>query len=184
MDIYDYLKCDHRSVEHLFGLFEKTQLPKRQQEIVELITIKLLAHAYSEEESFYKPLTEHPNAQGQILHSEEEHHQIEQQVQLLRGLEGKALKKSVLKLKKLVKHHVKEEEGALFKQARKIFSSQEALILKERMHYLKGKFLLSLEKPEPVKKKLLKIPASQLHAKAKTLSIKKSGSRSSLSHKH
>lgn len=143
MDIYDYLKMDHDKVDHLFQLFEKSTLLKRQQETVALIIQELLIHAHSEQETFYKFLLKFPETKEIALHGEKEHRDIEEQVQLITKASGKQWKDAVLKLKEIVQHHVKEEEGKIFNKAKKVISPEEALILKEKMHY--GKFLLWLE---------------------------------------
>lgn len=50
------------------------------------------------------------------------------------------------KLKEIVDHHVKEEEGSLFRQAKNILSDEDAYRLKELMHYLKMQLKLNKEK--------------------------------------
>lgn len=146
MDIFDYLKMDHAKVAHLFKLFENTKSTKRQQEIVSLISQELLLHAHSEQETFYKALLQYPETKDLALHGEKEHEEIEAQISALKDPSASHWKQKVLNLKEIVQHHVKEEEGTIFKQAKKVLSAKEAMILKEKMHYLKGKFLLWLEK--------------------------------------
>ncbi|CEK10050.1 hemerythrin domain-containing protein [Legionella hackeliae] len=146
MDIYEYLKMDHEKVNHLFKLFEKTKSQKRAKEIVAFISQELLVHAHSEQETFYRALTQHPKTNEIALHGEKEHREIEEQIQSINQSAGKHWKEKVLKLKDIVEHHVKEEEGAIFDKAKSVLSEKEALILKEKIHYLKGKFLIWLEK--------------------------------------
>ncbi|KTC66639.1 DNA nickase [Legionella adelaidensis] len=146
MDIYEYLKMDHRKVDHLFKLFEKSKSKERQQEIVSFISQELLVHAHSEQETFYKALFQYPETQDIALHGEKEHKEIEEQIQIINKSLGSHWKEEVLKLKEIVEHHVKEEEGKIFRKAKSVLSDREAIILKEKMHYLKGKFLIWLEK--------------------------------------
>ncbi|MCE3044744.1 hemerythrin domain-containing protein [Legionella sp. 16cNR16C] len=146
MDIYDYLKMDHEKVNHLFKLFEKTTLMMRQHEIVTLIAQELLVHAHSEQETFYKFLAQHPSTRELAEHGKKEHVEIEEQINIVNHSWGsEQWVQAVLKLKEIVEHHVKEEEGEIFKKAKKVISDKEAIIIKEKMHYLKGKFLLWLE---------------------------------------
>lgn len=146
MDIYDYLKMDHDKVDHLFKLFEKSTLLKRQHEIVTLIIQELLVHAHSEQETFYKMLAQFPETRDISRHGAKEHREIEDQSKVVtKAWPGKHWEEAVLKLKEIVNHHVKEEEGEIFRKAKKVISDKEALILKEKMHYLKGKFLIWLE---------------------------------------
>ncbi|KTD06900.1 hemerythrin domain-containing protein [Legionella jamestowniensis] len=144
MDIYDYLKMDHAKVSHLFQLFEKSESIERQQQIVALISKELLVHAHAEQETFYKYLAQHPATKDLAEHGKKEHVEIEEQIGSLNGKTGKTWQKAVLKLKDIVDHHV-NEEGKIFRKAKKVLSENEALIIKEKMHYLKGKFLIWLE---------------------------------------
>ena len=150
MDIYEYLKMDHKKVAHLFDLFEDSNMESHRKEIVFLITQELLVHAHSEEETFYKKLAHFPLTQGMASHGKEEHQEIEDQIMLVMNtsLTGKKWESEVLKLKKLVDHHVKEEESEIFKKAKKVLTEKEACVLKEKMHYLKGKLMLILTKPQ------------------------------------
>ncbi|MCC5013881.1 MULTISPECIES: hemerythrin domain-containing protein [unclassified Legionella] len=179
MDIYDYLKMDHDKVEHLFKLFEDSKIVTRKKEIVALIAQELLVHAHAEQETLYRRLAEHPQTNEIALHGEKEHREIEDQINkvIQSKVSGKNWEKAVLKLKEIVEHHVREEEGELFNQAKKIISSRQAVVIKEKMHYLKGKFLLWLEKtkeevavkakpaPKKGKKQAVKIKA-KTHSQA------------------
>jgi hemerythrin superfamily protein len=146
MDIYEYLKMDHEKVAHLFNLFEKSELIERKKQIVTLLSKELLVHAHAEQETFYKVLTQYPESKEEALHGQKEHNEIEEQIKLINSSAGSQWEEAVLKLKELVEHHVREEEGEIFKKAKKNISDEEAVIIKEKMHYLKGSFLLWLEK--------------------------------------
>lgn len=148
MDIYDYLKLDHEKVNQLFKQFENTKNKERRVQIVTLICQELLVHAKSEEDTFYNVLEHHSKSQGEAFHGEIEHVDIKQQIDVILGSEGTETGwlKQVEKLKKLVVHHVKEEEGTLFKKAKKVLSDTDALRLKEQMHYLKQHYLRKLER--------------------------------------
>lgn len=146
MDIYDYLKMDHDKVAHLFSLFEKSKLEQRKKEIATLISKELLVHAHAEQETFYKKLSQFDETKEAVTHGKKEHQEIEEQIQLITNAKDNQRDEAVLKLKELVDHHVKEEENEIFKKAKKVISEEDALIIKEKMHYLKGTFLLWLEK--------------------------------------
>lgn len=148
MDIYDYLKMDHEKVVHLFKLYEKATLPQRKIEILTYLTKELMVHAHAEQETFYKALLQHPASKEEIKHGEKEHHEIEEQIKIVNESSGQSKDDEVLKLKNMVEHHVHEEEGEIFKLAKKVLRENDALVLKEKMHSLKGKFLLWLDKKE------------------------------------
>lgn len=145
--IYEYIKMDHRKVDHLFKQFEESNIQERKQEIVAMIIQELLVHAHSEEDTFYKVLEKHYESEEEALHGEEEHKEIEAEIKVI--VESKtfdaAWEKKVQKLKRLVEHHVKEEEGMIFTKAKKVISDEQALALKEQMHHLKGQLLAEMK---------------------------------------
>jgi hemerythrin superfamily protein len=140
VDIYEYLKKDHKKVSDLFALYEKTEDQNTKIDIVTLITTELLIHAETEKETFYKTLEEYAKTDDVAHHGEEEHLEIEAVIEEIAQLKqyGKTFDTKVMKLKKMVEHHVKEEEGEMFSKAKKVLSAEEAYALKEKMHFLKG----------------------------------------------
>ncbi len=147
MDIYDYLKMDHDKVAHLFQLFKKSQLSGRKKEIVTLIIRELMVHAHSEQETFYKALLQHTQSIEEAQHGEKEHTEIEAQIERINHPSSLAVwEEEVYKLQDLVEHHVKEEESTIFRKAKQVLSEEDAFIIKEQMHYLKGPFLIWLDK--------------------------------------
>lgn len=148
MNIYDYLKLDHEHVANLFKQFENSQVLERRKQIVALISIELMVHAHSEQETFYRALKQFETTKEEAFHGQKEHKEIEDQISLvLHSKEfGSSWVKKVEKLKDIVEHHVKEEEGTIFTEAQKVLSPEHAYDLKEQMHFLKQQFLLSLQK--------------------------------------
>lgn len=150
MDIYDYLKLDHDEVSKLFKQFEKADSKIRRQQIVAMICQELVLHAHSEQETFYKILEQFKTAEDEVLHGEGEHKEIEEQIKKVLTTKefGSAWVEKVKKLKELVEHHVKEEEGKIFKRAKKVLSEYDALVIKEQMHYLKQQLVQKMKKEE------------------------------------
>ena len=148
MDIYEYLKLDHQHVSKLFKQFEKSNSKIRKQQIVKMICQELLVHAHSEQDTFYKVLEQYQTAEDEALHGEKEHREIEEQInKVLKSKDfGSSWIEKVKKLKELVDHHVSEEEGKIFKKAKKVISDHEAMVIKEQMHYLKQELLLKMKK--------------------------------------
>ncbi|KTD30172.1 MULTISPECIES: hemerythrin domain-containing protein [Legionella] len=147
MDIYDYLKLDHEHVTHLFELFENSDYSLHRKQIADLLIDELLLHAHAEQETFYKALLRDETFKL-VQHSKKEHREIEEQIkriQTTKKLDSEWVKK-VKKLKEIVDHHVKEEEGSLFRQAKNILSDEDAYRLKELMHYLKMQLKLNKRK--------------------------------------
>lgn len=141
--IYDYLKADHKKVDDLFKQFEKAPTPEAKEDYVNMIIKELLVHASSEEQTFYKELEKHFKSRKDTLHGEEEHMEIKDKIKQILNITtlNKNWENKVLELKKLVKHHVKEEEGKIFRDAKKVLNDEQAYILREKMHDLKEKIL-------------------------------------------
>ncbi|QMT59816.1 hemerythrin domain-containing protein [Legionella sp. PC997] len=154
MDIYEYLKMDHDHVAHLFDQFKESELPARRKQIMSLIAQELLIHAHSEQETFYEALKQYDLTKEDATHGKKEHKEIENQIKLILHSKeyGSPWVNQVNKLKKIVEHHVDEEEGTIFENARKVLSKEEAYEIKERMHYVKQHLLLSLQEKERPKK--------------------------------
>lgn len=148
--IYEYLKMDHKKVDNLFKQFEDSNLKERRKEIVDLILQELFVHLTSEQETFYAILEKHYESEKEALHGREEHEEIEAQIKLIKEAShmDASYDKKVMTLKDIVQHHVKEEEGDMFDKAKAVFSDEEALVIKEQMHSLKGKLLEKLESGE------------------------------------
>ena len=145
VDIYEYLKLDHEKVAKLFKLYDTAPSEKNKLEIVAMLNKELTVHAISEEETFYKVLERHRESKKEALHGEKEHQEIKDKLAEIIQIKhaNPTLDAKVKKLKEIVEHHVSEEEGKIFKEAKDVLSKEMALAIKEQMHYLKGKLLLN-----------------------------------------
>lgn len=143
MEIYTYLKKDHQKVSELFEqIIGENKLHKREELFEELKT-ELLLHAESEKKTFYKALKRHAEAKDEAKHGDKEHAQIEDYLQQLEQLHLKSDEWLVVfgQLKHTVEHHVKDEEGEMFKKARKVLTKKQAQDLAEEMDKLKQEML-------------------------------------------
>lgn len=143
MDIYDYLKQDHQKVAHLFKQFQKTEDAQYQKEIAKMLVAELTVHALSEEKTFYKELKKHDESEDEAIHAKKEHDELLKLAKTIgkRGKSNQGLTQKIKKLKEMLDHHVREEEGKMFRKAKKVLSEHQAVILKERMHDYKLKLL-------------------------------------------
>lgn len=144
-DIYRVLKDDHRHVEDLFEEIKEClqyhdtgRLPSL---FLELKT-ELTAHAKAEQEVFYEPLRIMSRSEeGDELawEGEEEHHVVflllNELSRLPIGSDQWAAKIKVLS--EIVDHHVKEEEGEIFSEARKVFNEDDARLMARNLEELK-----------------------------------------------
>ena len=129
MDAITLLKNDHDKVKRLLNELESTteRGVKTRQELFATIKGELTVHETIEEEIFYPALKSHPKAKDLVLEAYEEHHVVDQVMAELEGLdvsdETWGAKATVMK--ENVEHHIEEEEGEMFKQARQVFERQE-----------------------------------------------------------
>ena len=137
MDAIAMLKADHDKVKKLLTALESTteRGVKTRQELFATIKGELSVHEVIEEEIFYPALKSHPKAKDIVLEGYEEHHVVDLLMGELEALavsdETWGAKANVMK--ENVEHHIEEEEGEMFKQARAVFDRQELEDLGARM---------------------------------------------------
>jgi hemerythrin superfamily protein len=127
--IYDLLKNDHQAVKALFAQMESSEDSPTRTRLVARLKQELLAHSEAEDLTFYTPLKASELAHDIVLEAEEEHRVVSRLLGELERLspENERWKARVAVLKELVEHHVGEEEGEMFKKARKVFDRAQEL---------------------------------------------------------
>jgi hemerythrin-like domain-containing protein len=100
-------------------------------------------HAAIEEEVFYPAMRRASGAQDLVEEAQREHAEVKQMVADIRGLDpdDASLADRVAALKEAVEHHVREEEGEMFRQARELGDEEFERLgqtLKERKQALTG----------------------------------------------
>lgn len=144
MDIYNYLKKDHRKVADLMEQVCDTSDISKRMFLYENIREELSIHAKTEEQTFYKALE---TKGGKMLqekeeHAEEEHDEIRKFLKEIDAAEPESDAWLIAfgGLKHAVEHHVEEEEGEIFEKARKVISEKQAVQLAQEMEALKAKY--------------------------------------------
>jgi hemerythrin superfamily protein len=114
------LKADHQKVKELFDAFEKTKDDNKKQSIAEQAIQELRIHAAIEEEIFYPALREALGDEDILDEAEEEHRVAKTLIEELasKGPDTEHFEAKFMVLAENVRHHIKEEEGEMFKQAR------------------------------------------------------------------
>jgi Hemerythrin HHE cation binding domain len=137
MDAMSLLKEDHRKVKKILAELESTteRGVKTREELFTKVKQELVIHEAIEEEIFYPALKEHPKTEEIALEGYEEHHVVDTVMAEIEGVayddEKWGAKFSVMK--ENLEHHIEEEEGEMFKQARQVFDQDELTQLGESM---------------------------------------------------
>jgi iron-sulfur cluster repair protein YtfE (RIC family) len=142
MDAFELLKSDHEKVAGILDKIEGTteRALKTREELFTQLKTELDIHAAIEEKIFYPVLEKAEESRDITLEAFEEHRLVKQ---LLAELESGAKDDETWTakftvLKENIEHHVEEEEGEMFKQARKVLSKAEIEELGTRMEKAKG----------------------------------------------
>jgi hemerythrin-like domain-containing protein len=137
MDAIALLKADHDKVKKLLNELESTteRGVKTRAELFSTIKGELTVHEIIEEEIFYPELKAHPKAKDIVLEGYEEHHVVDEIMSELESTpvddETWGAKANVMK--ENLEHHIEEEEGEMFKQARDVFDKDTLERLGEQM---------------------------------------------------
>jgi len=137
MDAIAMLKADHDKVKGLLEDLEATteRGVKTREELFATIKGELTVHEVIEEEIFYPALRDHPKAKDIVLEAYEEHHVVDMLMGELESLDvaDETWGAKALVMKENIEHHIEEEEGEMFAQARQVFDRQELVDLGARM---------------------------------------------------
>ncbi len=136
------LKEDHDKVKDLFDKFEETNGAATKAKIVSQAITELKIHATVEEELFYPALRQKMDDEEGIMdEADEEHHVAKVLIAELEKMEGDEghWEAKFKVLAESIRHHIKEEEGEMFKKARK--TDIDFDLLGSRMANLKQKLM-------------------------------------------
>jgi hemerythrin-like domain-containing protein len=141
MDAIALLKADHEKVKKLLAELETTteRGVKTRAELFSTIKGELTLHEIIEEEIFYPELKAHPKAKDLVLEAYEEHNVVDRLMRDLEELDVSDEKwgAKAKVMKENIEHHLEEEEGDMFKQARQVFDRAELEDLGARMEQRK-----------------------------------------------
>ncbi|UPG84509.1 hemerythrin domain-containing protein [Luteibacter aegosomatis] len=152
MDAIALLKEDHKLVKNLLGELAEstTRAVKKRTELLQQIHMNLKAHTTIEEEIFYPAFKSAGKKEEEKMYFEalEEHRAAEDLVlpDLMKtdpATEQFSGRAKVLK--ELIEHHIEEEEGEMFKDARKLLDKAQLEELGARMEARKKELLQQLK---------------------------------------
>ncbi|MEO8247994.1 MAG: hemerythrin domain-containing protein [Burkholderiales bacterium] len=114
------LKADHKKVSELFGQYEKSRSTAKKKALVEKICTELTVHAQIEEEIFYPAIKKALKDKEMVPEATVEHATLKHLISQVEGKEpdGEMFDAKIKVMSEYVKHHVKEEEGEMFKKAK------------------------------------------------------------------
>jgi hemerythrin-like domain-containing protein len=129
MDAFELLKKDHKKVS---GIFEKLDTTtergvKTREELFTQLKQELDVHSQIEETVLYPILKLAKETEDITLEAYEEHNVVKQLLSELDALskDDETWGAKFTVLKENVEHHVEEEEGEMFKKARKVLSQEQ-----------------------------------------------------------
>ena len=141
MNAITLLKQDHEDVKKMLSELDDTteRAVKTREQTFTKLKADLEVHEAIEEEIFYPALKEHPKTKDIALEGYEEHHVVDMVMGEMLDLpvsdETWTAKFAVMK--ENLEHHIEEEEGEMFKQARQVFDDAELEDLGNRMEMRK-----------------------------------------------
>ena len=142
MDAITLLETDHRRLEALLKKGEETteRAVKGRGELLKTLTDALTIHEMIEEKVLYPALEEYPETRAIVLEGFQEHHVADLIAKELEGVsttdEQWGAKFKVLK--ENIEHHIKEEEGPMFRSARGVMPGDRLELLGARMAKMKA----------------------------------------------
>lgn len=141
MNGFALLKSDHEKVAGILDSIEGTteRALKTREELFTRLKQELDLHAQIEEEILYPALEEVEGTRELALEAYEEHRLVKQLLEELEAApkDDEQWTAKFTVLKENIEHHVEEEEGEMFKKARRAMSEEEIEMLGERLQQAK-----------------------------------------------
>jgi iron-sulfur cluster repair protein YtfE (RIC family) len=141
MDAFALLKADHENVAGIMETIDGTteRALKTREELFTRLKEELDLHAKIEEEILYPMLEEQEETREIALEAYEEHRLVKQLLQELEAAakDDEEWTAKFTVLKENVEHHVEEEEGEMFKKARRALDKEQIELLGERLQEAK-----------------------------------------------
>lgn len=145
MDALSLLRNDHREIKRLLAALEPTteRSVKTRAEAFKRVRRVLAVHEVIEEEIFYPALKRHPRAKAIVLEGYEEHGVVDTLLSELENVpyDDETWGPKAKVMTENVEHHVDEEEGEMFRDARQVFDAAELKELGEAMAERKAEAL-------------------------------------------
>jgi hemerythrin-like domain-containing protein len=136
-DAISLLKDDHDRMRKLLDELEHTteRGVKTREQLFARVKDEMTVHEAIEEEIFYPALKGHPTTKEITLEAYEEHHVVDLVMQEIEAVpfDHEQWGARFTVMRENIEHHIEEEEGEMFEQARQVFDRAELEALGERM---------------------------------------------------
>jgi iron-sulfur cluster repair protein YtfE (RIC family) len=143
MNAYDLLKEDHKKASAILEKLEPTteRALKTRDELFTRLKSELEVHTAIEEQIFYPALKQAAETRDIIFEALEEHNVVKGLLSELASTpkDSEEWTAKLTVLKENIEHHVEEEEGEMFKNAREALTDQQAEQLGDRMQAARKK---------------------------------------------
>lgn len=143
MDIYTLIHNDHETAKDLIAKIKSLPDVRYPDRFALFVQLKeaILDHNDAEAASFYVALERLKNVRGEIAHGREDHAHVAYLLEKLSDPEMAPVAWNTLfaEFERVLLHHINEEEGKVFVEARKILSRQQAIRLVRTMQEYKLK---------------------------------------------
>ena len=143
MNAFTLLKADHKKVAGILEKIDSTteRGVKTREDLFTQLKSELDLHAHIEETILYPVLEKADETHDITLEAFEEHRLVKQLLGELESMDkgDEQWTARFTVLKENIEHHVEEEEGEMFKKARKVLSEEEAEDLGARLEAAKSK---------------------------------------------
>jgi Hemerythrin HHE cation binding domain len=137
MDALKLLKDDHTEVKKMLKELDETteRAEKTRAEGFAKLEEMLVVHETIEEEILYPALKEFAKTKDIALEAYEEHHVVDMVMAEIKEtpVEDETWAAKFTVVKENLEHHIEEEEGEMFKQARQVMDEAELNELGDRM---------------------------------------------------
>jgi hemerythrin-like domain-containing protein len=142
VDAITLLKDDHDKAKKMLKELEETteRAVKTREQLFTKLKTELTVHEAIEEEIFYPALKQHAEAKDIVLEAYEEHNVVDMVMGELEQtpFEDETWIAKFTVMKENLEHHIEEEEGEMFEQARDLFDKETLDQLGERMQARKA----------------------------------------------
>ena len=139
MNVFELLKQDHQKVSGIFQRIEAASGAGERQQLFVQLKQELDLHAQVEETILYPALKQADETRNITLEAYEEHQEVKDLLAEIQQTppddeEWTAL---VMELRESVEHHVEEEEGEMFAQARDVLTEEQIDEISQRVEAAK-----------------------------------------------